>query len=523
MTYTKAGVGVGDPVLGQEAIIDPAGTRADFSSASHPQYFDAGIPPLFLYLKKNDLNSYWEMRNAYFLGELAGGGAPADLTVSLFFTGTGAANENYAGLLADFTVDPYFGALLFAFRDAAGFYPRPFPGEQPFPADNPFAEDNPVYGGLGYPGQSASLNTLLLRYTASADSFFLEFDLVEGSLKVTVDGVPAGPSAYTVDYAAGILSFHPGVLGPASEVEVTYRYAPTGEGDGELFAAVRVGYDRDWLQAANLTTYTLPVREPVAPQLGEERASDLSNSTDLSLRFGPAEGRGPEGELRAGAALSLATTNSRGEAVVADMEDGRRYTVSIRESGWTLGSRSGLLPAAAVPLDSRGELRYENLWERRLLGGDLLHEVSWDNSGNPQFDYFRKAGPYNSADQTTGGEDRSLVLDFRIPAAAPEGYVTAATGLPAVNLQDYTHLNVLLRGRGLSGDAVLLYAELLQVVPGGPGRGRRAGRGILQRPGGLPDHPAGRVRHGAGQRPPRGGRRASWTPRTWTAARPWTR
>ena len=471
VTYAKGWVGVGDPALGQEAIIDPAGTRADFSSTSHPQYFDAGIPPLFLYLKKNDLNSYWEMRNAYFLGELAGGGAPADLTVSLSFTGTGAANENYDGLLADFTVDPYLGALLFAFRDAAGFYPRPFPGEFPFynPADppavpgNPFSPDNPVYGGLGYPAESASVNTLLLRYTASADSFFLEFDLVEGSLKVTVDGVPAGPSAYTVDYAAGILSFHPGVLGPASEVEVTYRYAPTGEGDGELFAAVRVGYDRDWLQAANLTTYTLPVRDPVAPQLGEERASDLSNSTDLSLRFGPAEGRGPEGELRAGAALSLATTNSRGEAVVADMEDGRRYTVSIRESGWILGSRSGLLPAAAVPLDSRGELRYENLWERRLLGGDLLHEVSWDNSGNPQLDYFRKAGPYNSADQTTGGEDRSLVLDFRIPAAAPEGYVTATTGLPAVNLQDYTHLNMLLCGRGLTGDAVLLYAELLQV------------------------------------------------------------
>ena len=92
-------------------------------------------------MKKNGLNSYWEMRNAYFLEELAD--APPDLTVSLFFTGTGAANENYAGLLDDFIVDPYFGALLFNFRDATGFYPRPFPGEYPYPEDPPPSRTSP--------------------------------------------------------------------------------------------------------------------------------------------------------------------------------------------------------------------------------------------------------------------------------------------------------------------------------------------------------------------------------------------
>ncbi len=466
VTYAKQVGGlprnVGDPALGLLAIIAETGARANFNSSTCPQYFDAGGS--LLYLRKSDLNSYWEMRNAYFLEELAGAGAPADLTVRLSFTGTGAENASYAGLLDDFTVDPYFGALLFGFRDAAGFYPRPFPGAEPYPTGNPFAADNPIYGGLGYPAEEASVNTLLLRYTVSADSFFLEFDLVEGSVQVTIDGVRAGAAAYTVDYETGILSFQPGALGPSSEVEVCYRYTPTGSGNGELFAAARLAYDRDWLQAANLTTYTLPVREPVAPQVGEERASNLTNSTDLTLRLDKEKGGGLEGELRAGAALSLATANSRGQAIVADMEGGRRYEVSLRESGWTVGSRSGLLPAAGVPLGvgSRGELRYENLWEERLLGGDILHEVSWDNTGNPQFDYARKAGPYNSADQTAGGQDRCLVLDYRFPAAASDGYVSAVTALPAVSLRDYTHLNLLLRGVGLGGQGVVLYVELLQ-------------------------------------------------------------
>ena len=87
--------------------------------------------------------------------------------------------------------------------------------------------------------------------------------------------------------------------------------------------------------------------------------------------------------------------------------------MSVRDGDWVPGSRSDLLPAAAVPVARPpGELRYENLWEQRLVGGDLLHDADWDNSGNLQFDYSQKAGPYNSADQTAGGEDRSLVLDF---------------------------------------------------------------------------------------------------------------
>ena len=462
VTYTKDGASVGAPSLGLQAIIDPSGLRAPFNTTTYPQYFDSGLS--FLYLKKNGLNSYWDMRNAYALEDLAGGQAPADLRVSLFFTDTGAANENYSGLLDDYILDPVFSVLLFTFRDASGFYPRPFPGEFPFPTGNPFADDNPVYGGLGYPTTESSVNTLVFRYTVSADAYFLDFDLVEGSVRVTVDGVSAGPSAFSVDYASGMLTFNPGVLGPSSEVEVTYRFTPAGAGRSELFAAARVGYDLGWLQAANLTTFTLPVSEPPAPQVGEERPSDLTNSTDLALRLRDPAKQGLQGELKAGVALSLATPNSRGEAIVADMESGRRYAVSVREEGWVPGSRSGLLPAVATPvlLQTRGELRYENYWERRLFGGDQLHDLSWDNSGNPQFDYARKAGPYNSADHTEGGEDRSLVLDFSFPAATAEGYVSAATALPGENLQNYSHFNVLLRGAGLAGDTVRLYAELLQ-------------------------------------------------------------
>jgi hypothetical protein len=404
------------------------GTRADFSSASHPQYFDAGVPPLFLYLKKNDLNSYWEMRNAYFLGELAGGGAPADLTVSLYFTGTGAANENYDGLLADFTVDPYFGALLFAFRDAAGFYPRPFPGEYPFynPADppalpgNPFSPDNPVYGGLGYPGQSASVNTLLLRYTASADSFSWSSTWSKAACGDR-RRVPAGPSAYTVDYRrASFPSTRRARAGQRGEV--TYRYAPPGGRRGAVCR--RAGGVRPRLAAGG---------QPDDPHAAGARpgrpswaraGQRPSNSTDFSLRFGREAEAGAGGERAPGPRFRPRPTAAGG----CRGRHGGRAPVHGEHPGkrLTLGSRSGLLPAAAVALESRGAALREP-WERRLLG-DLLHEVSWDNWATRSSTITARRAN-NSADQTTGGGPLPGA-GLPLPGSRPRGLRQRPPGCP---------------------------------------------------------------------------------------------
>ena len=95
------------------------------------------------------------------------------------------------------------------------------------------------------------------------------------------------------------------------------------------------------------------------------------------------------------------------------MEDDLRIGISLSEGAWTLATPSTLLPLLASPvnLDDRGAVLYENLWDDQLIGGSVLHEISWDNSGNPQFEYDQKAGPYASADSPPGSTANSLVLD----------------------------------------------------------------------------------------------------------------
>jgi len=474
--YEKGGTPVGSVTLGRNAIIDGAGLRDDFDASAYPEYFDGSAT--VLYLRKGGLNSYWEMRSAYPLEELPSEAVARGVSVELLFTDNGAVNPNYGELLERFRMDPEAGAILFGFEDPAGFYPRPFPGEFPFthPAtpDNPFAPDNPVYGGLSYPGPDASINTLRLRYAVSTDSFFLDYDLVAGSVRVTVDGVPLSPSLYTVDTMAGVITFDPGVLSPSSLVEVTYSYTPFAGGRQELLSALGIGYSTDGFQARSLTAFRYPIEEPLAPYVGEEREADLRSSLAARAVFGaPPGSEGFHAELAGEAALAVRSPNAKGEAIVADMEDDRRYLVSVYEEEWLLGSRSQILPQLPLPgltepsspvsLDTRGELRYENYWQSSLLSGDTLRELAWDNSGNPRFSYTEKAGPYNTADHPPGGEGRSLVLDFAFPAGSDNAYVTAATALTGSNLAEYRRFNISFRGAGISGEAVRIHVEALRV------------------------------------------------------------
>jgi len=329
------GVGSGLP-LGENAIIDELGNRTNFDAGTFPEYFDGGDTYLYLgkKIERDDdgnitgsFNSYWEIKSAYYLPEVYGGVVPEQISIDLFLTGTGERNENYAALLGaedSYVVDSEYGALIFTFTDGTEFYPRPFPGEEPYDGDgdpNPFDPDHPIYGSTDDPEIEDSVNTLQIRYVVDQDSFFLDFDIVEGSVRVTVDGKPLGSAYYTVDYYLGTIDFAEGVIGPTSDIEVTYSYSSLLGGNQDLLLALGLDYELEWLKLRNLTTFSYPIVPASAPLLGEERESLVTNSTDVAISLGALPGeQGWTAELNAGAAVALGNSNSRKSAVAADME-----------------------------------------------------------------------------------------------------------------------------------------------------------------------------------------------------------
>ncbi|MBA7480818.1 hypothetical protein ES707_16280 [subsurface metagenome] len=331
--YEKGGSSVGSGLpLGDDAIIDDTGSRIDFTVLAFPDfpgYFGSDGSRSYLYLSKQSFNSYWEIKSAYYLEEVYSGVYPEEVAVHLLSTATGEVNDNYDTLLDSYILDSDHGALIFVFDDGSGFYPRPFPGELPFappyippnPA-NPFDPINPIYGGTEDPEVDVSVNTLEVNYTVSLDSYFLDFDIIEGSVRVTVDGTPLSSADFTVDYYSGVITFTEGVVGPSSDIEITYRYTPLAGGNQELLLALGLDYELDWLQLRNLTTFIYPLEPPVAPPVGEERGSILGNSTDVIISLGAApEEQGLTAEVKAGAAVALSNGNHKKLAVVADMEE----------------------------------------------------------------------------------------------------------------------------------------------------------------------------------------------------------
>ncbi|MBA7623646.1 hypothetical protein ES703_31044 [subsurface metagenome] len=258
---------VGDNLLGVDAIIDSTdllepddGGRVNFNKdeVAFSEYFDGSQK--YLYLKKKEFNSYWELKNIYYLEELEGN-VVYNLSIELLYTVNSGINSNYDSLLNNYEIDTERGIIKFNFSDEdfnteGGFYPRPFPGEEPFssrytPPDpkKPFDENNPIYGGINYPTSENSINTIRIQYSYSAESFFLDFDLVPGSVVVTVNGVTLDPAYYDVDHDFGIITFSEDVIKPASDIVITYKYNPFGEGDKSLFSAIGLTYENDFFHA----------------------------------------------------------------------------------------------------------------------------------------------------------------------------------------------------------------------------------------------------------------------------------
>ncbi|MCX7030797.1 MAG: hypothetical protein NTU62_11855 [Spirochaetes bacterium] len=467
ITYTVSGTRVGDPSLGSLAIIDTSGARDDFNIDDWPNYFGMEGTTPWLFLRRDGLNSYWELRSTFYL-DLEEGLVPEQVSVQVLRTATLAPNPAYDDLAGWFRVSLTDATISFEFSDGVGFYPRPFPGEEPFgtlpvaPENNPFDPDNTIYGGLSYAPPDASVTTARVRYLLSTDTYRLDPGLIPDSVRVTVDGKPLPSSSWTVDPVAGTITFAAGVIGPQSDVEVVYRWTPVAGAGREFVAAVGAAIGDEQLGGRNLLALTLPIPDAPAPRLGEENPARLADSLDANASFGAApDESGFAGTIAGSAALALTSADPSGVAVIADMEDDRRIGVSLSEGAWTLATPSKLL---AVTLDDRGDLRYENLWEDQLLGGTVLHEISWDNSSLLQFTYSEKAGPYTSADSPPGSTSNSLVLDVEFAAGSTDAWAAASTVLSGIDAGGAQRFTVWLRGVGVAGDtgqALLVYAEAL--------------------------------------------------------------
>ena len=281
-----------------------------------------------------------------------------------------------------------------------------------------------------------------------------------GSVEVTLNGVLLDPQYYTVDYDFGILTFSEGVINPSTAIVVTYRYTGFGGGERSIFTALGVGYENGFLRARNLTSFQTPLLGREAPEVGGEGSRVLVNSTEVSMAFGSRDEdeTGFYAKIDGGFAVSVSNRNAYGSAVIADMEkEDVLYKVPLEDENWMIATKSSFLTS----LGTRGNVLYKNYWKKSLITGDTLQTLDWSIPSEQVFSYEEKAGPYNTADKPSGGDDTSIVVDYEFKSGMTDPYVTIVTPLGGTNLKGYERFNIVLRGRDITGDTIRVYAELL--------------------------------------------------------------
>ncbi|MBA7556731.1 hypothetical protein ES705_49448 [subsurface metagenome] len=228
-----------------------------------------------------------------------------------------------------------------------------------------------------------SINTIRIQYSYSTESFFLDFNLVPGSVVVTVNGNKMDPALYEVDHDFGIITFSEGAISPSSDVVIKYKYNPFGEGDKSFFSAVGITYENDFSRMRNLSAFSTSALAREAPEIGGEKARVFKNSTEFSTDFGTGEvEEGFMASLSGGFAFSITNENAYGSAVIADMEKEEYiYDVNLNDQDWFIASDSLILTNIpySISLSSRGNVLYKNYWEETLFRMGVISSLDIKN------------------------------------------------------------------------------------------------------------------------------------------------
>jgi len=269
------------------------------------------------------------------------------------------------------------------------------------------------------------------------------------------------PIYYEVDYDFGIITFAEGFITPSNDIDISYRYSPFGGADKALLTALGLSYEKGPFQVHNLTLYNTTIKGKKAPQIGEEKGRVIKNDTEFEINLGSADAENSiYASLKGGAAFSFSNNNIYGRSIIADMEnESYIYNIENSDENWIISSRSSILTEI---LGNRGNILYKNYYSESIFSGDTLHSLSWDIPEDQIFNYSDKAGPYNTADKPSNGEDKSLVIDYSFSSGDSNTYASIVTPLSGENLSDFERFNIILESKNIAGSNVRLYVELLK-------------------------------------------------------------
>lgn len=389
---------------------------------------------IYLYLWRNDFQFSRFFHNGYYQLSYRNFDPSYGFVITVVYTYNKTQKADFQFNQGDFFLYPDTGIIKFK-------NPLPFPDSS-----------GKIYTNAS-PTSSDSVYTMQISFYRSVASYQLDFNVVEGSEKIYINGRLLSKSEYRIIPSIGEIYFNnPAMINDSDVIEVYYEYKPFWSGSQKLSLANRFDYKPNKIiNLGSTVVYNILQREEGAPQIGNNPDALFMGDIDGSLNFARLFNFPEPLNIitKAEYAISYYDPNTLDYAIVEDFENsGENYSINKNEIDWILVSPTTNIDG--LNYLNRGKLLYKDYRVDNWDGSVTPLNYSVELSSDKILSYSFKCGPYNalgghlSPVEYPNISQTALIFDYDfrdggdwVGAVHPVG-----DGPSGINLSDYDEISI---------------------------------------------------------------------------------
>lgn len=268
------------------------------------------------------------------------------------------------------------------------------------------------------PLDTESTFSFKIRYYETLTSYQLDFDIVENSEEVRINGVLIPKDKYTIIYPIGRIIFKdPTLINEGDTVEISYEYKPFIGGSQKISLGVISEYNPlNFINLKLSTAFWTSQGGSTAPTIGTSTPetgiiTSLINRIDFGNIFN-IRSENFKNYIDMEYAISIVNPNSFGAAIINDFESNKKSILITKdEDSWYISSPS---TNDGCFYTNRGKLYYKDYRQYYANESFTLMSYNWSIPSEQILPYSQKPGPYITSGGRLSLEDFPNVSQFSL-------------------------------------------------------------------------------------------------------------
>lgn len=334
----------------------------------------------YLYLYKSELGySPFELKNIYTI-DSAELNLSRDIEITVYYTSDPTITAPFQFTSQDYYIDIYKGII--RFKSLTPFITN---------------ANYDIYSLPRDPIDSESTYSIRIKYYENVISYQLDFDIVEDSEEVKINGVLIPKDKYSILYPIGRITFKdPTLINEGDIVEISYEYRPFFGSSQKLSLGMISEYSPTTFFNTKLSTAiwtsqtrgSAPTISTLPPEAGI--ITSIVNTINLQELLNIKDNF--KGDLSFEYAVSIVNPNSFGSAIIEDFESNKKsFILSKDEDNWYLSPES---VNDGCYNTNRGKLLYKDYRQYFANESFVLMSFNWNLPNEQILPYSQKPGPY---------------------------------------------------------------------------------------------------------------------------------